>query len=156
MKLEATKAGRGGENGNARYLFEDRMKEDMWMGAVIYPACSIWFGWAIDKESHWAMTAVTLVLFGVFGMILRGTVATALTEFTPKQTSSGLALKNFVHNILSFIAVVAAQLLINFMGVGWTTTMVTSFSLATILPAIALLQFRFAKWRVTIGNELNI
>jgi predicted MFS family arabinose efflux permease len=102
------------------------------------------------------MTAVTLVLFGVFGMILRGTIATALTEFTPKQKSSGLALNNFVHNILSFIAAVAAQPLINFMGVGWTTTMVTLFSLATILPAIALLQFRFAKWRVTIGNELNI
>jgi hypothetical protein len=46
------------------------------------------------------MTAVTLVLCVVFGMILYNAIATALTEFNPKQTSSGLALNDFVRNIL--------------------------------------------------------
>jgi hypothetical protein len=36
---------------------------------------------------------------GVFGMILYGAIATALTEFTPKRTSSELALNDFVRNI---------------------------------------------------------
>ncbi len=155
MKREATKAGRVGEDGKPRYLPEDRMKENMWVGAVLYPACFIWFGWALDKGLHWAVAAVPLVLFGVFGMILYGAIATALTEFTPKRTSSGLALNNFVRNILSFIAAVATQPLLNAMGVGWTTTMVSLFSLVTILPAIALLQFRSAKWRVTMDRKLN-
>jgi hypothetical protein len=106
MKREATKAGRGGDTGNARYLPEDRMKENMWVGAVLYPACLVWLGWTVDKGLHWAMAAVTLVLFEVFRMTFYGAVATALTGFTPKQTSSGLALNNFVRNILSFIAAV--------------------------------------------------
>jgi hypothetical protein len=75
------------------------MKKNMWVGAVLYPACFIWFGWAVDEGLHWAIAAVPLVLFGVFGMILYGVIATALTEFTPIQTSSGFALNNFVRNI---------------------------------------------------------
>jgi MFS family permease len=155
MKREATKAGRVGEDGKPRYLPEDRMKENMWVGAILYPACFIWFGWALAKGLHWALAAVSLVLLGIFGMILYGAIATALTEFTPKQTSSGLALNNFVRNILSFIAAVVTQPLIDAIGVGWTTTMVSLFALATILPAIALLQFRSAKWRVTMDKKFN-
>jgi MFS family permease len=155
MERDATKAGRVGEDGNPRYLPEDRMKEKMWIGAIIYPACFIWFGWAIDKDLHWAVATVPLVSFGVFGMIFYGAIATPLTEFTPNRTSSDLALNNFVRNILSFIAAVVTQPLTNAMGVGWTITMVSLLSLVTILPAIALLQFRCAKWRVTMDRKLN-
>ncbi|KAL3417751.1 major facilitator superfamily transporter [Phlyctema vagabunda] len=154
MKREAQKAGRVGEDGKARYLPEDRMKENMWIGAVLYPACFVWFGWAADKGLHWTVAAVPLVLFGIFGMILYGAIATALTEFTPNRTSSGLALNNFVRNILSFIAAVVTQPLIDAIGVGWTTTMVSLFSLVTILPALATLYFRSAKWRVTMDRKL--
>ena len=155
MKREAAKAGRVGEDGETRYLPEDRMKENMWVGAVIYPAYFIRFGWTVEKGLHWAVAAVSLVLFGIFGMILYGAIATALTEFTPKRSSSGLALNNFVRNILSFIAAVVTQPLVNAMGVGWTTTMVSLFSLATILPAIAMLQTRSARWRETMDKKLN-
>ena len=155
MKREAKKAGRVGEDGKPVYLPEDRMKENMWIGAVLNPAAFIWYGWAADKGLHWALAAVPLVLFGVFGMILYGAIATALTEFTPNRTSSGLALNNFVRNILSCIAAVVTQPLITAMGVGWTVTMVSLFSLVTILPAIALLQFRSAKWRVVMDRKLN-
>jgi hypothetical protein len=34
MERETMKAGRGGDTGNARYLPEYRMKENMWIGAV--------------------------------------------------------------------------------------------------------------------------
>jgi hypothetical protein len=44
MTREATKARRGGDSGNARYLPEDRMKENMWIGAALYLACIVWFG----------------------------------------------------------------------------------------------------------------
>jgi Mg2+/Co2+ transporter CorB len=72
----------------------------------VYLACLVWLGWTVDKGLHWAMAAVTFVLFGVFGMILYGAIATAFTEFNSKQTSSCLAIENFVRNILSFIAAV--------------------------------------------------
>jgi hypothetical protein len=113
MKREATKARRVEENGNPRCLPEDRMKENMSEGAVLYPARSIWFRWTIDKSLHWAVAAVPLLSFGVSGMIF---YATVLTEFTPKRASSGLAFNNFVRYILSSIVAVVTQPLINAMG----------------------------------------
>jgi hypothetical protein len=139
MEREATKSGRGDYNGNARYLPGDRMKENKWVRAVLYLACLVWFAWTIDKGLYWAMAAVTLVLFGVFGMILYGAIATALTDFTPKQTSRGLALNNFVRNILSFRAAVITQPLINYIGVRCATTMVSLLPFVNFLSAIALL-----------------
>jgi multidrug resistance protein len=155
MVREAKKAGRLGADGKPKYLPEDRMKENMWVGAVLYPACFIWYGWSADKGLHWAMAAVALILFGVFGMIIYGAIATALTEFTPNRTSSGLALNNFVRNILSCVAAVATQPLIDAMGVGWTITMVSLFALITIIPTLAALGLRSADWRVTMDKKLN-
>jgi MFS family permease len=155
MAREAKKAGRFGEGGKPKYLPEDRMKENMWVGAVLYPACFIWYGWSADKGLYWAVAAVALLLYGLFGMILYGAIATALTEFTPNRTSSGIALNNFVRNILSCIAAVVTQPLIDAMGIGWTTTMVGLFALVTILPTLAVLGLRSAKWRVTMDRKLN-
>lgn len=155
MKREASKARRVGEDGQPKYLPEDRMKENMWVGAVLYPACFIWYGWSADKGLHWAIAAVALLLYGLFGMILYGAIATALTEFTPNRTSSGLALNNFVRSILSCVAAVVTQPLIDAMGIGWTTTTVGLFALVTILPTLAALGLQSAKWRVTMDRKLN-
>jgi hypothetical protein len=37
QKRDATKAGRVGEDGKPRYLPEDRTRENMWIGAILYP-----------------------------------------------------------------------------------------------------------------------
>ncbi|KFA50000.1 hypothetical protein S40293_05966 [Stachybotrys chartarum IBT 40293] len=155
MAREAKKAGRVDENGKPKYLPEDRMKENMWVGALLYPACFIWYGWSADRGLHWAVAAVALMLYGLFGMILYGAIATALTEFTPNRSSSGLALNNFTRSILSCIATVITQPLINAMGIGWTTTLVGLFALVTILPCLAALGLRSAEWRVTMDRKLN-
>jgi hypothetical protein len=53
----------------------------------------------------------------------------------PKADIERPCSQNFVRNTLSFIAAVVTQPLIDAMGVGWTTAMVSLFALATILPA---------------------
>jgi MFS family permease len=155
MKREARKANRIGEDGQLKYLPEDRMKENMWVGAILYPACFIWFGWSMDKGLHWAIVAVALMLYGLFGMILYGAISTALTEFTPKKTSSGLALNNFVRNILSCAAAVSTQPLVSAIGIGWTSTAVGLFALATILPTLVALHLRSSQWRINMDRKLN-
>ena len=42
MKREAVKARRVGSDGRLIYLPEDRMRENAWVGAAIYPAALIW------------------------------------------------------------------------------------------------------------------
>lgn len=53
MKREATKAGRFDENGNVQFLPEDRLRENAWIAAFIYPAALVWFGWTADKHIFW-------------------------------------------------------------------------------------------------------
>lgn len=53
MKREAIKAKRIGEDGRLIYLPEDRMRENAWLGAILYPAALIWYGWTVEKGVFW-------------------------------------------------------------------------------------------------------
>lgn len=52
MKREAVKANRVRE-GKLVYQPEDRMRENAWLGALLYPAALVWFGWTVDKGVYW-------------------------------------------------------------------------------------------------------
>lgn len=55
MAREAKKAGRYDEKGKLVYRPEDRMRENAWIAAFLYPAALIWFGWTAEKGVHWAV-----------------------------------------------------------------------------------------------------
>lgn len=55
MAREARKAGRYDENGKLVYRPEDRMRENAWIAAFLYPAALVWFGWTAEKGVHWAV-----------------------------------------------------------------------------------------------------
>ena len=52
MKREAVKANRVRE-GKLVYQPEDRMRENAWLGALLYPVALIWFGWTAEKGVYW-------------------------------------------------------------------------------------------------------
>ena len=53
MKREALKANRVDERGKLIYRPEDRMRENAWLGACLYPAAFIWYGWTVEKGVFW-------------------------------------------------------------------------------------------------------
>jgi multidrug resistance protein len=53
MQREAKKANRYDEKGRPIYRPEDRMRENAWLGAFLYPAALIWYGWSVDKGVFW-------------------------------------------------------------------------------------------------------
>jgi hypothetical protein len=53
MKREAVKAKRIGEDGKLIYRPEDRMRENAWLGAMLYPAAMVWYGWTAEKGVYW-------------------------------------------------------------------------------------------------------
>lgn len=53
MHREARKANRYDERGKLVFRPEDRMRENAWLGAFIYPAALIWYGWTADKGVYW-------------------------------------------------------------------------------------------------------
>ena len=53
MQREAKKANRYDEKGRPIYRPEDRMRENAWLGAFLYPAALVWYGWSADKGVFW-------------------------------------------------------------------------------------------------------
>lgn len=53
MQREAKKVNRIGEDGKLIYRPEDRMRENAWLGAILYPSALIWYGWAAQNGVFW-------------------------------------------------------------------------------------------------------
>lgn len=53
MHREAKKANRYDEKGKLIYRPEDRMRENALLGALLYPAALLWYGWAVQKGVYW-------------------------------------------------------------------------------------------------------
>jgi multidrug resistance protein len=53
MKREAKKKGRVDKNGKLILLPEDRMQENAWLAAILFPAALIWYGWGVEKGLPW-------------------------------------------------------------------------------------------------------
>jgi hypothetical protein len=53
MHREARKAGRYDEKGKLIFQPEDRMRENAWLGAFMYPAALFWYGWSAQEGVFW-------------------------------------------------------------------------------------------------------
>lgn len=156
MAREAAKAGRYDEKGKLIYLPEDRMRENAWIAASMFPLSMIWFGWCADRGVFWFATIVPNFFFGVATMLIFGAATTMLTEFMPEKGSAGVALNNFVRNIFSCIGVIITEPLINAMGVGWLCTMVALFALIMGNGCVFLLLRYSPKWRRTLDEKRGV
>ncbi|WPB08194.1 uncharacterized protein RHO25_012858 [Cercospora beticola] len=155
MKRGAQRAGRYDAEGKPIYLPEDRMQENIWIAASLYPAAMIWYGWVTQYGVHWIVSCIANFFFGIGAMLVFGCVQTMLTEFTPKKSSAGVALNNFVRQILATIATVVVQPLIDVMGTGWMCTMIALFCWVTGNLAILALKKKGPQWRGKMDKKLN-
>ncbi|KAI1088808.1 major facilitator superfamily transporter multidrug resistance [Rostrohypoxylon terebratum] len=155
MVRAAEKAQRYDEHGRLVYLPEDRMRENAWIAATLFPGALIWSGWTLRYGVHWAAPAVSNFFFGVGSMLVFGATTTMLTEFMPGRSSSGVALNNFVRNILSCTGSVVGQPLIDVMGVGWLMTLVGLVSWISGNLCIYFLRKNSQKWRTQMDKALN-
>lgn len=53
MAREARRANRVDERGKLQYRPEDRMRENAWLGAIMYPLALIVYGWTAENGVHW-------------------------------------------------------------------------------------------------------
>lgn len=53
MAREARRANRYDEKGKLIYRPEDRMRENAWIAAFLYPGALIWYGWTAEKGVIW-------------------------------------------------------------------------------------------------------
>jgi hypothetical protein len=88
-------------------------------------------------------------------MLVIGTMQNALTEFTPKRSSSGVAMANFVRNVLACTGAVVTQPMIDGIGNGWMCMLIGLLAFVTGISAIASLRIWGPQWRVLMDRKLN-
>ena len=154
MAREARRAGRYDEKGKLLYRPEDRMKENAWIAAILYPGALIWYGWTVQKGVHWIAPLIATFFFGVGSMLVFAMATTMLTEFMPKKASAGVAVNNLVRCIFSFTGSIVAQPLIEAIGNGWLFTGVGVIAAAS--SVVVWMMSRYGpKWRDRMSRELG-
>ncbi|KXL49701.1 hypothetical protein M433DRAFT_74891 [Acidomyces richmondensis BFW] len=154
MRREAKKAGRYDENGKLRFRPEDRMKENAWIGAAMWPCALIWYGWAAQYHLNIAAPMIANFFFGVGSMIIFNMATTMLTEFMPKRASNGVALNNFCRNIFSCVGTIITSPLVDAIGNGWLFTGIAAIALISGFAVISAMKRYGDKWRVGMDERL--
>ncbi|KAJ5168077.1 uncharacterized protein N7482_003671 [Penicillium canariense] len=154
MQREAKKANRYDEKGRPIYRPEDRMRENAWLGAFLYPAALIWYGWTVDKGVFWVVPMIANFFFGIGSMLIFSMVTTMLTEFMPKKSSEGVALNNFMRNIFSCVGSLVTAPIINGIGNGWLFTILGLVSFASS-SVIFLMRVFGPRWRKTMDERMR-
>ncbi|PGH08427.1 hypothetical protein GX51_01254 [Blastomyces parvus] len=154
MQREAKKANRVDESGMYIYRPEDRMGENAWLGAFIYPAAMLWYGWTAEKHLFWAIPTIANFFFGVGSMIIFSMATTMLTEFMPRRSSSGVALNNFMRNIFSCVGAIVGAPIIRAIGNGWLFTILSLVAFAAGSVIWAMRRFG-PRWRLSMEAKVN-
>ncbi|KAL8724162.1 MAG: hypothetical protein Q9181_006951 [Wetmoreana brouardii] len=149
MAREAERAGRRGGNGKPIYIPEDRMRENAWIAAFLYPAALIWYGWTAEKG-----VLIANFFFGIGSMLIFAMATTMLTEFMPRKATSGVAANNFVRNIFSCIGALTAEPLIGAIGNGWLFTGVGIIALCSGSVIWAMKKYG-PRWRESMDAQME-
>ncbi|KAL7821230.1 MFS general substrate transporter [Trichoderma aethiopicum] len=155
MARQAIKANRYDANGKLIYLPEDRFKENIWLANTMYPIGLLIFGWTLNYGIIFIVPAIGSFIFGAASMLVFSAATTMLTEFVRKKSSAGVAVNNFVRNILSCVGVIVAAPWINAVGVGWVFTAVALFCMVAGYIGIWTLRRNAARWRKQMDEALK-
>ena len=155
MAREAVKANRYDEKGKLIYRPEDRMRENAWIAAVMYPTALVWYGWTSEKGVSWPAPLIANFFFGIGSMLIFAMGTTMLTEFMPKNASAGVAANNFVRNILSCIGAVTAGPLIGAIGNGWLFTGVGVITLVGGFVSIWAMKRFGERWKESMAKAME-
>lgn len=155
MHREARKAQRFDDRGKLVFRPEDRMKENAWLAAILWPSALVVYGWTAERHVHVAVPMIANFFFGIGSMLIFALVNTMLTEFMPKRAASGIALNNFVRNIFSFTGAVVADPVLKGIGNGWLMTILGVWSCATGCGALWAMRKWGAGWRGKMVEALG-
>ncbi|EHK24273.1 uncharacterized protein TRIVIDRAFT_71648 [Trichoderma virens Gv29-8] len=155
MARQAIKANRYDENGKLILLPEDRFRENMWLANTMYPIGLLIYGWTLNYGVIFIVPAIGSFIFGASSMLVFSAATTMLTEFVRKKSSAGVAVNNFVRNILSCVGVIVAAPWINAIGVGWVFTTVALFCMVAGYIGIWTLRRNAPRWRKEMDEALK-
>ncbi|KAL4881695.1 major facilitator superfamily domain-containing protein [Aspergillus karnatakaensis] len=154
MHKRALKKKRRDTTGKLVYLPEDRMRENVWLGLLLYPAMLVWYGWAAQYKLMWAAVLAPCILLGFASFLLISVSTTMSTEFMPGRSASGVAINNLCRNTIAFVASLTTTAWLNRIGNGWVMTVV-SLWLSSLVLVVFLMYKNGTRWREEMNEHLR-
>lgn len=92
------------------------------------------------------------LIFGLSTMLIFSLAVTMLTEFLPRKPSTGVAVANFLRNILSCVGSVMGDPLIRAVGNGWLFTGLAVIASTGLGVVWAMRKFG-PRWRKSMDRK---
>lgn len=136
-----------------RHKAEDRLALNLWPAGLIFiPFGLLLFGWGITYNlSYWT----AIVGFGIqnFGMCqIMTSISAYIVDAAPGQGATATAAATLVRMILSCVLTLVANPMVNSLGPGWTTVLLTGLTYLSMV-FLLLLKIFGSRLRKAAGFE---
>ncbi|ODV81836.1 A Q resistance multidrug resistance transporter [Suhomyces tanzawaensis NRRL Y-17324] len=120
---------------------EARLSWNIVVAFVLYmPACLI-FGWTLKYGQFWLVPLIGTALCGFASMLLIGATVTYLVDSLPGKGATGVALNNFLRQILAAVATFIVEPLLASIGPGILFSIIAGLILVAGLALIVVKRY---------------
>ncbi|GAA5891148.1 hypothetical protein JCM5296_004909 [Sporobolomyces johnsonii] len=117
-------------------------------------ACSIVYGWVLDKGVHLSVPLIMQFFVGISVTSIFNMVSTLVVDLYPGQSASATAANNLYRCLCGAAGTAFVDPLINKMGAGWAFTFLSLLN-CCFLPII-FLEYKYGmRWRLERGERIK-
>lgn len=131
---------------------EARFGINVLVAVIIFPISLLITGWCLDKKEHWVTPLIGTALFGFASMIIIGVTVTYLVDSLPGRGATGVALNNFVRQMLATVACFVTEPLIKALTVGVLFSILAGI-ITLFAGILIILKKKGDYWRETFDLE---
>ncbi len=123
------------------------------IGAVLIPVSLFWFAWTVQAHTHWFVTTLATVFFGMGQITVLNSVQNYYIDSFQKHAASAIAAGAVFRSLVGGIVPLFAPPLFKSVGYGWGISVFAFASLA-LAPSPLLFQRYGEKIRTRFTVEL--
>ena len=123
------------------------------IGAVFTPLSLFWFGWTVEKHTHWAASIAATFFYGIGQVLIMNTTQNYYIDSFEKYAASAIAAGSLFRSLVGGIVPLFAPLLFDKLGYGWGISVFAFLALA-IAPAPLFFYYKGQWLRERFAIEL--
>ncbi|KAH7138829.1 benomyl/methotrexate resistance protein [Dendryphion nanum] len=116
-------------SGKRPFRPEDRLPPLVWMCFAL-PVGLFWYGWAVEKKTHWIVPIAGTVWTGIGTNMLMMSISTYLIDAHPLYEASATAAATSVRSLIGALVPLAGRSMYETLGLGWGNSLLGFLALA--------------------------